>query len=340
MITRSDSLSPCMERGAGGEVKPGVWRYPSTKILFGAALLLMMLTFTACTDATPAPQPTTTTEWFTSLPPIAASPTVNPIAPLAEGPTIREQAPDTVGASNPTQASLAAEGQPDQDLPTITPLPTEAQLPILISAADGLILNSTLYNAAARPAPGVLIMVRDRAAWGELALRLQARGYAVLLVDLRGYGTTGGSTDWVLAQDDAHAALSQFSQLPGIASSQITVIGAGIGANLLLSACSSDLACGGAILLSPGLDYLGITTPDAVARLGTRPMLIVASENDDNNPADSIALDSMARGDHQLIIYPAQQNVDGHGAALLTAQPGLLDTIANWLLVRFPVQNQ
>jgi hypothetical protein len=83
----------------------------------------------------------------------------------------------------------------------------------------------------------------------------------------------------------------------------------------------------GVVLLSPGLDYFSVTTPDAMARLGARPVLIVASENDGNNPADSIALDGMAAGDHQLMIYPAA----GHGTEMLAAEPGLPDLITGWL---------
>ncbi len=298
--------------------------------ILGAVLIVAL---TGCTDA--APSPTTTAIRFTSLPPLAASPTVNPLPPLEEGPAIRDPAQGEIGVSNSTQAALAAEGQPDFDLPTVTPQPTAAQLPILISAADGLVLQGTLYGSSVRPAPGVLVFSRESATWGELALRLQARGYAVLLVDLRGYGATGGTANWTFARDDVRTALRQFADLPGIAGGQITVVGEGIGANLTLGACADDPNCGGAILLSPGLDYLGITTADAMARFGVRPVLIVASENDDNNPADSLTLDSLARGDHQLIIYPAA----GHGAAIITAQPDVLDTIVNWVLARFPPQN-
>jgi pimeloyl-ACP methyl ester carboxylesterase len=301
--------------------------------LLGAALFFVL---TACTDTT-SPPASTSNSWPTSLPTIPASPTVNPVAPIEEGPDIRDPAVGAVGASNPTQAALAAEGQPDQDMPTITPQPTAAQLPMPIGAADGLVLHATLYGSPVRPAPGVLILARDRSHWGELALRLQARGFAVLVVDMRGYGATGGAVDWARAGDDSRAALQQLIQLPGVVPGQITVIGAGIGANLAVGACATDPGCGGAVLLSPGLDYLGVTTADAIARFGVRPILIVASENDDNNPADSIALDGMARGDHQLVIYPAAGQVgDGHGAALLSAQPDLLDTMVNWLLARFP----
>jgi fermentation-respiration switch protein FrsA (DUF1100 family) len=88
----------------------------------------------------------------------------------------------------------------------------------------------------------------------------------------------------------------------------------------------------GSVLLSPGLDYRGITAADGMARLGARPVLIVASENDDNNPADSTTLDGMAAGDHRLVIYPTA----GHGMAMFAAEPGLADLIVEWLRVRFP----
>ena len=66
----------------------------------------------------------------------------------------------------------------------------------MISAPDGLILDATFYGPVVRPAPGVLLLHmegRDRGAWDTLPERLQARGYAVLAVDLRGHGATGGA---------------------------------------------------------------------------------------------------------------------------------------------------
>jgi pimeloyl-ACP methyl ester carboxylesterase len=295
--------------------------------------VLLVLLGAGCTEA--PPQPTATYVWPTLASTVAASATVNPVAPIEEGAAIHIQPADAPGASNPTQAALAAEGQPAQDLPTVTPQPTQAQLPMLISANDGLVLRGTLFGAEFRPAPGVLLVHdrgQDRSAWDALAGRLQAAGYTVLTFDLRGSGETGGSVNWPLAQDDVRAVLAQLAVLPGINNTQLIVIGAGIGANLGLNACADQVGCVGMVMLSPGLDYRGITTAEAMARYGVRPVLIVASENDDNNPADSLQLDSMAAGDHQLQIFPAA----GHGTAMFAADPGLIDLIVNWLLVRFP----
>ena len=90
------------------------------------------------------------------------------------------------------------------------------------------------------------------------------------------------------------AALRQLAELPGINPAQLIVIGAGIGANLGLNACVDQPGCVGMVLLSPGLDYRGITTAEAMARLTARPVLITASENDDNNPADSLTASTVS----------------------------------------------
>jgi pimeloyl-ACP methyl ester carboxylesterase len=298
--------------------------------LSAGALLVALLT--ACglgVDSAPTDTPAPT------LPLLQASPTTNPVAPLPEGPLIHDTGFGEAGVSNPTQASLAAEGQPAQDLPTVTPRPTEARLPMMISASDGLILRATYYSAPARPAPGVLLLHQrgaDRTSWEALALKLQAAGYAVLAVDQRGHGETGGAEDWALAQDDASAALEMLASLPGIGPGQVIVIGASLGANVGLNACAALPGCAAAVLLSPGLDYRGVSTAGAMARLGARPVLIIAGENDGNNPADSLALGSMAAGDHEVLVFPQ----GGHGMALLDAVPDLADRIVAWLVAHVP----
>ena len=300
--------------------------------LSGLVTLLIAALLAAC-GAESGGAPTETPQ--PALPILAASPTTDPRPPIVEGPAIHEPEYGEGGVSNPTQASLAAEGQPAQDPPTITPRPTQAELPMMISAADGLVLQATYYSPPSRPAPGVLLLHqrgRDRTTWDALALRLQAAGYAVLAIDQRGYGETGGAEDWALAQQDARDALILLSELPGIAPGQIVVIGASIGANLGLNACAGLPGCAAVVLLSPGLDYRGIATAGAMAQLGARSVLIVASEGDGNNPADSITLNGLAAGDHQLIILPDA----GHGTEMLLRAPDLAERIIAWLVAHVP----
>lgn len=299
-----------------------------------AALIGVVLVLAACDQDVPAPTPTQ--NWPTAdFPALAASATVNPVPPVLEGNEIHN-VPQAEGVSNPTLAALAAEGQPASgDAPTLTPAPTQASLPMLISAADGRVLQATFFVAAQRPAPGILLIHmegQNRHSWDDLARALQRAGYAVLSFDLRGSGDTGGIVDWTRAPGDVADALKLMREMPDISLSPIAIVGAGIGANLGLNACAELSTCATVVLLSPGVDYAGITTAEGMARLGTRPVLMISGDNDGNNPADSILLDGMAAGEHQLLIYPGA----GHGTEILTTQPGLGDLIVEWMLARIP----
>jgi len=306
------------------------------RIAIMTVIALAMLTLAACGDV-PAPPLTATPVPYnpTQGAVIILTPTTIPLAPIEEGPGISESGVGSAGVSNPTQAGLAAEGQPEQDLPTSTPLATQAHFPMMIGTTDGLLLAGDYYSAVRQPAPGILLLHgggHDRGDWEPLTSLLQNTGYAVLAIDLRGYGDTGGTPDWTLATNDTAMALSQLGELPSVDAGNLIVIGAGIGANLGLKACAESAGCVASVLLSPGLDYQGITTPDAMMLMGPRPVLIAASDSDDNNPADSIMLDGMAQGTHRLEIYPGAV----HGTDLLGTEPSLVGLIVEWLAVMVP----
>lgn len=297
----------------------------------GAASLLLVAALLAACDINPSPEPTATYAWPTQPPTIPASPTVAPVMPQGDG-----QSGLSIGASNPTQAALAAEGQPSQEPSTPTLAPTEAVLPMTISAPDGTALQARFYAASIQPAPAALLVHQAGSSqqdWAPLIEPLRAAGYAVMTFDLRGHGGSGGEADWAQMPGDTQAALRLLSALAGVDSSRIVLIGASIGANLALNACADLVGCGAAVLLSPGLDYHGIATAPAIPRLGARALLIVTGQPDANNPADSVMLDDLAAAsDHQLVIIPAA----AHGARLFAAEPGLVARIVAWLTARVP----
>lgn len=292
------------------------------------ALTVIALILSACGLEGPAAVPTPTPT--DAGPILAASATVNPLLPTGDG-----NQGQAIGASNPTLAGLPAEGEPMEDLPSPTPRPTESFLPLMISAADGLILQATFYSGPTGSAPVAVLLHQEggsRSDWEPLAQQLQAAGYAVLTLDLRGHGDTGGVVNWALVRDDVAAALALLFDLGGVDQARIVLVGAGVGANLALNACADTSGCAAAVLLSPGLDYHGITTADALARLGVRPLLIVAGDNAGNNPADSLTLDNMAQGAHQLVVIPA----GGHGMALFATDPALQDQLVTWIVAHVP----
>lgn len=296
-----------------------------------AVMLALLAGLLAACDIDPAPEPTETYAWPTLPATVPSSPTVAPLLPEGDGEGGR-----AIGASNPTFAALAAEGQPSQEPPTATAVPTESVLPMALSAADGTALQARYYAASVRPAPAALLIHQaggSQQDWEPLVEPLRAAGYAVLTFDLRGHGSSGGQADWAQMPGDVLAALRLLSELSGVDPSQIVTIGASVGANLALNACADLVGCAATVLLSPGLDYHGLTTAPAIPRLGARPMLILASENDNNNPADSVMLDSLATSsDRQLVISPAA----GHGTQMFGAQPALAARIVEWLVARVP----
>ena len=304
---------------------------------------VMLLSACAPASYTPTPPPT-------------------PITPLPLLPTVDQT--QAIGVNNPTAAAMPNEAglpgdvTPTQtkaptmdvgELPTVTPpspqatafLPTVTPMgstPVAVSvnAPDGLALQGVFYPPIGQtPAPGLLLLHmlgRQKEDWGELAARLQQLGYGVLAVDMRGHGATGGAVDWTAAEADVPVMLEFLRGLPGIDPERIGGIGASIGANLILRGCAADGGCRTVILLSPGLDYRGVTTEDAMIQLGMVPIMFAASSEDEYAASSSTRLDSLAIGDHNLIMYDGA----GHGTNMLSAGVGLADRIVEWLARYLP----
>lgn len=102
--------------------------------------------------------------------------------------------------------------------------------------------------------------------------------------------------------------------------------GADLGANLALRAGSRHTKVKSIALLSPGLDYKGIKTVEALSAYGQRPVIIVAAENDTYAADSARTLNSRALGQHQLQIYPGSDR----GTNLLKAQAGLRPMLLAW----------
>jgi acetyl esterase/lipase len=281
----------------------------------GAALLLAGIAV-GCENIEPTPTPSAT-------PPIlAASATIVPRLPTAVV---------LIDGADPNIVGFTPAAVPAVNGATITPtpLPTQASLDLQFTTADGLLISATYAGAAQRPAPTVILLHMygsNKEAWGTLPAQLQAAGYNAIAIDLRGHGATGGVQEWAKAQQDVVRVMQQVASLPGVRTEQISLIGASIGANLAVNACATLGTCRTLVLLSPGLDYLGVTTADSMARL-SRPVLIIASQDDAPSNSDSARLNGLGDGERRLLLNAGQ----AHGTVLLTTQPTLGETIIQWL---------
>jgi pimeloyl-ACP methyl ester carboxylesterase len=213
---------------------------------------------------------------------------------------------------------------------TPTPVPTLAALPMRFIVGDGLRIESIYYGAPARPAPIVLLLHMEgggKADWAALATRLQQAGFNAMAIDLRGHGASEGALDWAKAADDVRFILARLLTLPGVDPARLTVVGAGVGANLAFIACADTPECRAAALLSPTLNDESLPLGDVAARYATRPVLIAAGRLDLPSGQDAVALRGLVHGVTSLFLYDSA----AHGTPLLAEEDALPDIIVRWL---------
>jgi alpha-beta hydrolase superfamily lysophospholipase len=203
--------------------------------------------------------------------------------------------------------------------------------PINLTAADGTPLSGMFYEAAARPAPAVVLvhmLGRSKDEWSLFGDRLQAAGVSALAIDLRGHGRSGGSRAELSAMvGDVRASLAWLATQPGVRADAIGLIGASLGANLAGIAASEAMTVRALALISPSLDYRGVRLDAAVMRkIGGRPVWLAASSD------DPYALRSM----HELAGDQTQREqhlspIRAHGTSLLNADQELSRALVDWL---------
>jgi pimeloyl-ACP methyl ester carboxylesterase len=153
--------------------------------------------------------------------------------------------------------------------------------------------------------------------WFYVMPKIVALGDGVLTYDARGHGQSRKSergpldyqsfdaAQWRQMVADVGSAV-QFLKQQGVPPERIALAGASLGANVALNYAGEHREVPALVLLSPGLNYAGIETPDAWQRYGKRPVFIAAS------PGDRYAFESVrrlisTRGD------PACRVVEGPG---------------------------
>lgn len=271
----------------------------------------------------PTPEPTRTPAIATPTPTPTETPMTTPTDPPTPPPT------PTLNVNQPTPTPEAKPGPTlNLDDVVLQPLPTTPQR-VRFTSADGIELAATYYPTGRDQSPTLLLLHMlgsDRESWREFALDGQRQGYSSLALDIRGHGESGGERDFARMDDDVDAALTWLGTETGSDMNNIAILGASIGANLALRAGAAHPELVAVVLLSPGLDYRGITTAEALAGFGGRPLLVVVADG------DSYAAESSAR----LQADAAQGELwrlsgSAHGTTLLNQNRTLSRDILDWL---------
>lgn len=211
---------------------------------------------------------------------------------------------------------------------------------VVIESADKTPIVGTFYGSPNPNSPAVLMLhqwMSDRHSYDNLAMRMQPKGFGVLIIDGRGFGESvktadgktiapGRSDDAVAAMKaDIGAALEFLARQINVDPSRTGIIGASYGSSLALIYASEHSDIKAVALLSPGLNYFGnMPTAPAVKKYGDRPLLLVAADDDAESAKSVRQLKETGANDkYEVKICPK----GGHGTGLFGAKVGLEDVL-------------
>jgi len=217
---------------------------------------------------------------------------------------------------------------------------------------DKVLIAGTYYststsnkNTSAADAIILLHMLgRDRNDWNTFASTLSNNnnGYTVLSLDLRGHGQSVNHNGKAISFQsftlddfnkmvlDVKAAKQFLVTQKGINSNNIAIVGASIGANVALKYAVLDPSIKAIVLLSPGLDYKGVRTSDAITKF-MNPIYIAATGKDSIAGTDPQTLCNMINCGNKLKVY---QDSNSHGTDMFldsSLNPPLGSVIISWL---------
>ncbi len=204
---------------------------------------------------------------------------------------------------------------------------------VTLTSADGHVLSASLGLPKAAKYGVVLVHQggRNKEDWLSIADKLYGDGVAVIAVDLRGHGASAPlaqspptPADYAAMVGDVRAAIDR---LEAEKITRLAVVGAELGANLVINAALDESAVVIVAMLSPGLDYKGVITSDAVKRYGPRTLLLVAAADDTYGAKSAAILDGSAQGQHEFRLLEA----GGRGMKMLSAEPALEGWLVGWI---------
>jgi alpha-beta hydrolase superfamily lysophospholipase len=211
------------------------------------------------------------------------------------------------------------------------PLRAAAAQRVVLRTDDGVSLVATWYEPASRPAPAVILvhmLQRSRKDWDPVASQLASEGIGALTFDLRGHGESQGSAGENLSVmlQDIKAARRHLASRFEVNHGRVGLAGASAGANLAAMEASVDTGTASLALLSPSLDYRGLRIEAAVRKYGSRPLLLVASDEDAYAMRSAKDLQKITGGIRELLVL---KNA-GHGTNMLSASEDLPRQLVEW----------
>ena len=217
-----------------------------------------------------------------------------------------------------------------------------------LTTSDGIKISANYFPAIRTKYPNprgwvvfLHMMHATKGSWNMLADRLQQEGYAGIAIDLRGHGMSdGGPNGYQQFSDAEHQesvrdidAAVDFLKGLGARNDRIAIIGASIGANLAMHYVARHRDFKTCVAFSPGLDYHGIVTKPLMESLPEDKRLLLIGSHDDDRVIDNAS-------DIEVLWNVAPPGIDikkdivttgGHGTAILSQNPELIESIISFL---------
>jgi len=234
-----------------------------------------------------------------------------------------------------------------------TPAAADAVQTVTIDSPDGVKLVGSLYEASKPNSPALLLLHQwesDRHSFDEFATRMQAKGFAVLSIDGRGFGestkkadgssVTAGRTeaDVKAMLGDVGAAFEFLSKQKNVEPSHVGIVGASYGSSLAIIYAADDPKVAAVALLSPGLNYFGnMETRPAVEKYGNRDLFIVASKGDTDSAEAAESFEKIGNPRYGFFILPVGSS---HGTEMFKYRdktdgpPQVEDALESFLTTR------
>jgi pimeloyl-ACP methyl ester carboxylesterase len=235
-------------------------------------------------------------------------------------------------------------GAPDA-IPADAPAGTPAAEEVTITGGD-VDLAATYYGPAdPQRDHGCAIFVHQlsstRAEYAPVIERLRGKGH-LIAIDMRGHGAStkgkdGATLDWqAFETKDWLAAAADLSPVTEEmvrrgADNHCVLVGASIGSSeVLVHAAANPDSVKALVLLSPGLGYRGVMTPDAARAVHVPVLLVHSQEKGAADAAGALAgiwNDATPLTPIEVIADPGQ----AHGMKIVAGDPKVLERVVGFI---------